>query len=107
MNDRYARWILVMQVVLILAMGIDILLAIRAGGGCASTQTAKPPLPCAAIPMSFVAQFPECADHLIQAMNITNVRVQRWNESTAELLNPWPNISIRRRVLPGDRLSNP
>jgi len=32
-------------------------------------------LPCAAIPTRFVLDDPECADKLLRAMNVTNVRV--------------------------------
>lgn len=35
----------------------------------------KRSLPCSAIPTRFVLDDPECADKLLRAMNVTNVRV--------------------------------
>jgi hypothetical protein len=41
----------------------------------------KPPLPCSSLPMNFIHDYPECADHLLQSMNITRIRIVRANES--------------------------
>jgi hypothetical protein len=39
------------------------------------TPTARRSLPCEAIPVRFVLDDPLCADKLLKAMNVTNVRV--------------------------------
>ena len=41
--------------------------------------TARRSLPCEAIPVRFVLDEPECADKLLRAMNLTNVRVSARN----------------------------
>ena len=41
-----------------------------------SSQSCDASLPCAAIPTRFVMEHPDCADKLIRAMNVTNVRVR-------------------------------
>jgi len=33
------------------------------------------------VPISFVAEYPECADRLVESMNITNVHIRPFNES--------------------------
>jgi len=38
-------------------------------------------LPCEAVPVRFVLDEPECADKLLRAMNVTNVRVVARNSS--------------------------
>jgi hypothetical protein len=48
-----------------------------------ATRTLRQPaLACAAIPMRFVMDEPECADKLFRAMNVTNVHVLSPNGST-------------------------
>ena len=45
------------------------------------TETQYPPsLPCAAVPIGFVAEYPECADLLVKAMNISNFRIRPFRE---------------------------
>jgi len=57
----------------------------------------KPPrtLPCAALPTSFILQEPRCADKLLQAVNVTNVRVvAAWSEQES-------STTLQRRRLRG------
>lgn len=48
-------------------------------------------LPCAAIPTRYILQEPECANKLLRAMNVTNVRVvardASWTTSTRAIGN--------------------
>ncbi len=45
----------------------------------------KPNLPCGSIPTSFVVEAPVCAQKLIEAMNVTNVRVLSREAAKAEM----------------------
>lgn len=65
-----------MLVVLVVAANLVLTLGLRRDiARLAQTTPKRPDLPCAAIPTRFVAQEPVCAQRLIEAMNITNVRV--------------------------------
>ena len=43
----------------------------------ATADATEPALPCAAVPTRFVVEHPECAQTLLESMNVTNVRIQR------------------------------
>lgn len=43
-------------------------------------------LPCAALPTRFVLDSPECAQKLLEAMNVTNVRVHEANASLRHVI---------------------
>lgn len=59
----------------------------------------KPSLPCAAVPMSFISENPECADHLLRAMNVTGVHIRRLNESALVRVNRSERmLAIRNNV---------
>ena len=42
--------------------------------------TLPPSLPCAAIPLTFIEQEPRCANELLVAMNVTNLRIAPYGE---------------------------
>ena len=58
-----------------------------------ATEGSGPSLPCAAIPMRFVVEEPACADKLVRSMNVTNVRIQRFDESIVTTEAPPNNES--------------
>ena len=58
---------------------IAVLANLLATLGLRDREPDRPSLACAAMPMDFIHRYPECADHLLQAMNITHVRVFRYN----------------------------
>ncbi len=62
-----------------LVVNIFLTLGLREVEVCEPPEYPASPLPCAAVPTCFVMEHPECADHLLRAMNITNVRIQRYN----------------------------
>ena len=62
-----------------LVINILLTLGLREVEVCQPPEYPASPLPCAAVPTCFVMEHPECADHLLRAMNITNVRIQRYN----------------------------
>jgi len=65
----------------LIAVTVNIVLTlglILSGAQCKPADSA---LPCEAVPISFVAEYPECADRLVESMNITNVHIRPFNES--------------------------
>ena len=69
-----------MLLVFVLAIGmlLNVYLTLRLStqiGSITLQLHARPSLPCAAIPTRFVMDEPVCAQKLIEAMNVTNVRV--------------------------------
>ena len=81
MNDKTAsawrRSLIVLQILLLVLVVVDITLTIRCANKIDSmiSQRERPSLPCAAIPTRLVLEHPECAQRLLEAMNVTNVRV--------------------------------
>ncbi len=73
------RWALAALLLLILiALIVDWVLLLRlnhAVGRLAGDGTHPDALPCAAFPNRFVLDSPECAQKLLDAMNVSNVRV--------------------------------
>ena len=66
MKDLYKMWIIGLFVLLLTLVVVDITLRII------QQRNEKP---CLAIPTKFILQEPECAEKLIQAANVSNVRV--------------------------------
>jgi hypothetical protein len=77
---------------LILLLGVSIVHVVITVRQSSTLSTSCPPvivprsLPCQAIPLRYVQDEPVCADKLLQAMNVTNVRIQTWN-ATLRTLN--------------------
>ena len=73
------RWALAGLLLLILiALVVDGALLLRLNAGLArltDDRTRPDALPCAALPTRFVLDSPECAQKLLDAMNVSNVRV--------------------------------
>lgn len=74
-----------------LIINIFLTLDLREVEVCVPPEYPASPLPCAAVPTEFVMQHTECTDHLLRSMNITNVRIQRFNRS---LTLDHPNLSM-------------
>ena len=81
MHKQIWYWMIGLQIVLILATAINITATQRLIYSQTHTPPPRPELPCAAVPMTFIREHPECADHLLRAMNVTNVHVERFNAS--------------------------
>jgi len=65
-------------VLIVLGLPLNTFLLIRVSTQIAELRESndkRSDLPCAAIPTRFVLDDPECADKLLRAMNVTNVRV--------------------------------
>ena len=84
MNEKaILRVLLLATVGLLCVSAINVALTLRLHSIeiCRFPRAVRGPLPCAALPTEYIMQYPECADHLLQAMNVTNVRIRRFNES--------------------------
>jgi hypothetical protein len=66
MKDLYGRWAMGLLILLLVLVAVDIYLRVM-----------QPPNqgPCLAIPTKFILQEPECAEKLIEAANVSNVRI--------------------------------
>jgi len=64
--------IVILLALILTGLVADIVITIKA----IPSTPARPSLPCAAIPTRYVMEYPECADKLLQAMNVTNVRIR-------------------------------
>ncbi len=68
----------VFLILIVLGLLLNTLLLIRVSMQMAELRDSndkRSDLPCAALPTRFVLEEPECADKLLRAMNVTNVRV--------------------------------
>ena len=73
-----ARFLTVLAVVILLAIAANVLMTVKL-----RELVSKPPvcpeprrsLPCEAIPIRLIHEAPACVNTLLQAMNVTNVRV--------------------------------
>ena len=63
--------LIVLLVLILVGIVADIIITSKA----MSAMPARSSLPCAAIPTRYVMEYPECADRLLRAMNVTNVRI--------------------------------
>ena len=71
MKEKQTLWMMVLLVLVLIGVAADILLTLRTQ----PASRARPSLPCAAIPTRYILQYPDCADRLLRAMNVTNVRI--------------------------------
>jgi len=76
-NNRRPHWLVVILLVLIAVLLVANLVMmgfLLKQGKAVSTRTRRS-LPCESVPVRFVLDEPECADKLLRAMNVTNVRI--------------------------------
>lgn len=67
MNEKRIRLIVILFIVILLAVMADIALRLL--------HPAKQQSRCLVVPTSFIMEHPDCADKLVQAANLTNVRI--------------------------------
>jgi hypothetical protein len=75
------KWVLlgILQALIFFSVVADLVLSLTLWAQVHTLQgtpTARRSLPCEAIPVRFVLEDPVCADKLLRAMNVTNVRIQ-------------------------------
>ena len=71
MKQKTAVVIMILLSLILIGVAANIIITIRTVPG----TPVKTSLPCAAIPTRYVLEYPECADKLLRAMNVTNVRI--------------------------------
>ena len=69
MKQREKKWLKVLLVLLLIVVVADVTARLLL------LAEEKAPSRCLAIPTRYVLKYPECADKLLQAMNITNVHI--------------------------------
>ncbi|RKY03788.1 MAG: hypothetical protein DRP56_10820 [Planctomycetota bacterium] len=80
MKKNKAKWIVIL---LVLVLMVDIVVRLSV------PTNPKQPSQCLAIPMKFAMEYPDCANKLIQAVNLTNIHIvppgtleaRRYNQS--------------------------
>ena len=69
MKQMEKKWLKVLLVLLLIAAMADVMIRLLL------LAEEKKPSRCLAIPTRFILEYPECADKLLQAMNVTNVHI--------------------------------
>ena len=85
MKTNTTFWVIGLQVLVLAAVTADLWVSTHPAEQ--PPVPPKPSLPCAAVPRSFISEYPECADHLLRSMNVTGVHVRRINESDLVRVN--------------------
>ena len=68
-SEKYIKWIILLIVILLVVLACNIWTIWKL------TQL-KAPEPSLRIPKSFVINYPECANKLLESMNISNVHIK-------------------------------
>ena len=69
MKEKNRRWVIVLLVMILIAFVADITIRIL------PPAKAKQQSRCLAVPTKFIMEHPDCADKLVQAANLTNIRI--------------------------------
>ena len=65
MNEKKSRWVMVLLVLLLAALIVNVAIMLK-------SVRSKP---CLAIPTRFILEYPECAEKLVTALNVSGVRI--------------------------------
>ena len=68
MNQEKSRWVMVLLTLVLAALIVNAVIMLR-------LVRARASKPCLAIPTRFILEYPECAEKLVQAANVSNVRI--------------------------------
>ena len=69
MKKNKAKWAVILLVLVLMAVMVDIVVRLSV------PANPKQPSRCLAIPMKFAMEYPDCANKLIQAANLTNTHI--------------------------------
>lgn len=69
MNEERTRLIVILLIVILITVVADITIRVL------PSAKAKQQSRCLAVPTSFIMEYPDCTNKLIQAANLTNVRI--------------------------------
>ena len=83
MNEKRIRWVIILLIVILIAVMADI--AVRFLPLAKPKQQSR----CLAVPTRFIMEYPDCANKLVQAANLTNIHIvspgtllaRRYNQS--------------------------
>lgn len=77
MKNKTSVWTVFLMLLVLSSVAANIVMTAKLSGKVDAVALCikKKPLPCAAIPIRYVMDEPECANKLLQAMNVTNVHV--------------------------------
>ncbi len=98
MKRAYPTWsiavlILILSVLILVGVVANMVTTLKLASGLSGAPPRS--LPCAAVPTRLILEDPVCAQKLLDAMNVTNVRIQRgqtWEPDAGKA------ISVRREV---------
>ena len=84
MKKNNAKWVTILLVVVLIAIAADIAVHLS------EPEKTKQPSQCLEIPIKFAMEYPNCANKLLKAANLTNIRIvppgtleaRRYNQST-------------------------
>ena len=68
MKKDKSKWVVVLLMLILVALVVNVVIMIR----LVQTKASKP---CLSIPTRFILEYPECAEKLVQAANVSNVRI--------------------------------
>ena len=68
MNKEKSKWVMVLLVLVLVALIVNAVVMFR----FARPRASKP---CLAIPTRFILEYLECAEKLVEAANVSNVRI--------------------------------
>ncbi len=68
MNEEKSKWVMALLVLVLTALVVNAVIMLR----CVRARASKP---CLAIPTRFILEYPECAEKLVHAANLSNVRI--------------------------------
>ena len=87
MENRKNTWNAALLLLILLGLVANIIMTTKLSGKVDTVALCikKKSLPCAAIPIRYVMDEPQCADKLLLAMNVTNVRISERNKTIMEL----------------------
>ena len=69
MNEERTRLVVILLIVILLAVMADITIRVL------PSAKAKQQSRCLAGPTNFIMEYPDCANKLVQAANLTNIRI--------------------------------
>lgn len=69
MNEERTRLVVILLIVILLAVVADITIRVL------PSAKAKQQSRCLVVPTSFIMEYPDCTNKLIQAANLTNIRI--------------------------------
>ena len=68
MNEKKSRWVIGLLVLVLILLAVNISVTLK-------SLNLRQSKACPNMPIKFAVEYPDCANRLLEAMNITNVKV--------------------------------